>query len=211
LSSAARVGGRRAYNAPRRDLAGFRRLGLAGLLGLVTRRYSYLEHIAGMLYRVSLQLEIVMFTAYFDAAGKAHRPGMISIAGFVSDAKKWAQFEIEWGKILARESIALFHMADFVSSQGEFKEWKGQPDRRKKFIADLLACAKRYTNKAFGGAIVLRDYRRVNQLYQLREYAGSPYPLCGHYCVRMVKAWQAKNRIKNVVLPSSRGMKTGDN
>src|SRR5260370_30688958 len=140
---------------------------------------------------------MVMFTAYFDAAGKAHRPGVISIAGFVSDAKKWTQFEIEWGKILARESIALFHMTDFVSSQGEFTEWKGQPDRRKKFIAGLLACAKRYTNKAFGGAIVLRDYKRGNQLDQLREYAWSPYPLCGHYCVRMVKPRQLTNPINN--------------
>jgi len=139
-----------------------------------------------------------MFTAYFDASGKSTRQGLLSIAGFVSDAKKWARFDAEWTKVLRRESVSCFHMTDFVSSQREFSGWNNQPGRRKAFIADLLACAKKYTNKAFGGAVVLADYASVNERYAIQEAAGYPYPLCAHYCVRLVLQWQKKHGISNV-------------
>lgn len=132
---------------------------------------------------------MALFTAYFDASGKSNRPTVLSIAGYVSDSKKWAQFETEWARILNRESVSRFHMTDFVSSQGEFTAWKGETSRRKAFINDLLVCARRYTNKAFGGAVVLRDYNAVNRRYELQECAGHPYPLCAHYCVRLVRNW----------------------
>ncbi len=141
---------------------------------------------------------MALFTAYFDASGKPDRGGVLSIAGYVSDYRKWARFRIEWARILAGESVSSFHMTDFVSSRGEFAGWRGQTDRRRTFIEDLLVCAKRYTNKAFGGAVVLSDFDSVNRRYQLEEHAGQPYPLCAHYCVRLVRAWQAKNSIKNV-------------
>jgi len=139
-----------------------------------------------------------MFTAYFDASGKSIRPGLLSIAGFVSDARKWRSFDIEWMKILQRESVSCFHMTAFGSSQGEFLGWTNQPQRRKLLIADLLACAKRYTNKAFGGAVVLADYKAINRRYTLQEVAGHPYPLCAHYCIRLVRQWQKKHGITNV-------------
>jgi len=144
------------------------------------------------------QAILAMFSAYFDASGKAERPGVLSIAGHVSNVKKWKRFETEWRSILDRESVSLFHMTDFVSSRGDFVSWKGDTLRRKKFIDDLLLCARKYTNKAFGGALILKDYESVNRRYHLRKSAGSPYTLCAHYCVRMVKAWQEKHAIKTV-------------
>jgi hypothetical protein len=145
-----------------------------------------------------------MFTAYFDAAGTS-RDRVMSIGGFVSDIKKWKRFETEWKKILDRESVTCFHMTDFVSSEREFKEWKGQSDRRRKFIADLVACARRNTNKAFGGALLVRDYDAVNKKYQLQENAGYPYSLCGHFCTYLVRKWQRKNDVKNVLFMFEKG------
>ena len=146
-----------------------------------------------------------MFTAYFDAAGKSSRPGLLSIAGFVSDDRKWGRFEIEWLKILHRESISRFHMTDFASSQGEFKNWNGQTDRRKTLIADLLHCAKKFTNKAFGGAVVIRDYDEVNKDFELQRFAGHHYPLCAHYCVHLVQLWQKRHSIKEVQFVFEKG------
>ena len=40
----------------------------------------------------------------------------MSIAGFVSDARKWKRFEAEWKSILERESVKCFHMTEFVST-----------------------------------------------------------------------------------------------
>jgi hypothetical protein len=146
-----------------------------------------------------------MFAAYFDAGGTATRGGVMSIAGFVSDVRKWKRFETEWTKILDRESVSCFHMTDFVSSQGQFKSWAEQGNRRRRFIADLVQCARKHTNKAFGGALVLSAYDALNRRYQLQECAGYPYALCGNYCIKMVRKWQMKNRIKNVDFLFERG------
>ncbi len=92
-----------------------------------------------------------MFTAYFDAGGAAHRGKVLSIAGFVSDARKWGRFENEWRAILARESVCTFHMTDLIASQGEFKSWKGQSERTGRFISELIACTKKHNQQGIRG------------------------------------------------------------
>lgn len=146
-----------------------------------------------------------MFTAYFDAAGAVARGGVMSIAGFVSDVRKWKRFEIEWKGILDRETVRCFHMTEFVSKKGEFKDWAGQSERSGKFIADLIACTRRNINKAFGGAIVLADYEAINRKYKLREFGGYPYSLCGHYCVELLQKWRRKNGNPSVVVMFENG------
>jgi hypothetical protein len=89
-------------------------------------------------------------------------------------------------------------MTEFASSRGEFVAWKGDTARRKKFISDLLMCAAKHTNKTFGGALVLKDYASVDRRYLLREFAGRPYALCAHFCVKMVQKWQRKNSVRHV-------------
>lgn len=166
------------------------------------RRYSYVEHVTKslLLSRWSGRSEVAMFTAYFDAAGTS-RARVMSLAGFVSDVKKWKRFEISWQAILDREGIKCFHMTDFVSSKGEFVGWKGATHsyRRKKFIADLVECAKRNTNKAFGGSLVMDDYVAVNKKYLLCEHSGHPYSLIAHYCIGLARNWQKRRSVKDLV------------
>lgn len=167
---------------------------------MVNSTYSAAEHIARsiLLSRFHDAPLVAMFTAYFDAAGKWNRPGVLAVAGFVSDVRKWAKFESAWEAILSRESVSQFHMTDFVSSRGEFASWRGQTDRRRIFIDDLAQCAKRYTNKRFGGLVVLKDYEAANKQYRLREEVGGPYPVCAEYCVRLARKWQAKNDVRDL-------------
>lgn len=84
-----------------------------------------------------------MFTAYFDASGTRHSEA-ITMAGYMSDDKKWAKFEATWNKILEREKVIRFHMTDFASRQREYKSW--DQERRRRFIGDLIDGAVRYTN-----------------------------------------------------------------
>ena len=134
-----------------------------------------------------------MFTAYFDASGESSS-GVLAVAGCVSHFKKWQLFEQRWKDILQREGIEVFHMTDFASSGGEFKSWKGQTDRRRKFMSDLLECGRRNVNKAFAAVVIVRDYKEMDKRFQLREFAGAPYAMAGHGCVKMVKTWQKKNK-----------------
>jgi hypothetical protein len=143
--------------------------------------------------------------AYFDVAGAAHRSGVMAIAGFVSDARKWRRFEDEWNAILHKESVSQLHMTDFVSRRGEFAGWKNQSERSGRFVSDLITCTKRYVNKAFGGSIVLADYATVNNKYHLQEFGGYPYSLCGQYAVSLVKKWQKKHQIREVIFAFEKG------
>lgn len=146
-----------------------------------------------------------MFTAYFDVAGAAHRGGVMAIAGFVSDVKKWRRFEVEWNAILSRESVSRLHTTDFISRQGEFEGWKGQSERSGRFISDLIVCIKKHVNKIIGGSIVLADYAAVDKKYQLHEIGGYPYSLCGHYAISLVQKWQRKHEIGNVIFAFEKG------
>lgn len=133
-----------------------------------------------------------LFTAYFDASGTPQATAL-TMAGYVADEHKWAKFEKCWQEILTREHIRCFHMTDFASCHGEFEGWKEKPELRKRFIADLQECARKFTNKRFSATVVVSDYNAVNEKYVLEEVFGRPYSFCGISCVEHVRTW-AKNR-----------------
>jgi hypothetical protein len=129
-----------------------------------------------------------LFRAYFDASGDKRMKAM-AFAGFVSRVNKWDRFNEEWPAILAREDLKEFRMTDFVSSQGEFKSWRGQTDRRRRFISDLVKCVKRNTNKGFSSSVFVDDYNRINNDFMLAESIGQPYTLCGYACLGALAKW----------------------
>ena len=120
----------------------------------------------------------------------------LAFAGFVSRTKKWEKFETDWDTILKLEKVSSFHMTDFVSNKGEFKAWKGDSDRRKKFVDDLVKCIKRYTHKGFASGIFIDDYNYVNRDFMLAEQLGQPYTLSGYSCVGALGVWALNNNIR---------------
>lgn len=140
-----------------------------------------------------------MFTAYFDVSGSKNAPVM-TMAGYVSDVKKWAKFERRWKEILDRQGVKQFHMTDCVSFAGEFASWRAIPDRRTRFINELSECAKKYTNKRFSATVIMEDYRRVDADYRLHEYYGYPYSLCGLSCMEHVRTWARKRKVRERII-----------
>jgi len=160
------------------------------------RNYSLLRHIGKAVLFGEFQESspVVMFTAYFDASGTKLAP-ILTVVGFVSRAKKWDKFNDEWTAILAREQVQSFHMTDFVSSKKEFSGWKGQTERRKKFIADLAECIRRHTNKGFGSSTLISDYNEVNVDFMLQEYAGTPFVMSTRACLGGLTRWCQKKNV----------------
>jgi hypothetical protein len=87
----------------------------------------------------------------------------------VSRVGKWDRFDSEWSAILAREGVKSMHMTDFASSKKQFKSWRGQSERRRKFISDLTDCIKRNTNKGFATSVYVSDYNEVDAEYTLKK------------------------------------------
>jgi hypothetical protein len=133
-----------------------------------------------------------MFTAYFDASGKRDTR-VLTVAGFVSDVRKWSRFDAVWESILKREEIPAFHMADFVARRPPFDRWQGRESDRDAFFRDLISAAVKYTNKAFSVMVPMRDYREADRRYCVTEFFGHPYALAGLDCVIKTAKWSRKN------------------
>ena len=133
------------------------------------------------------------FTAYFDASGSADTP-VLTIAGFVSRAEKWARFEEHW-KSLLPPTVTMFHMTDFVSSRKGWERWKGVIGRRIKLIDSLFACIKANTNQGFTGTIKLADYKKINGGFELKEKLGQPYAVIAMGCLGRLKKWAEGKKI----------------
>jgi hypothetical protein len=138
---------------------------------------------------------MAVFSSYFDASGNKRMKAM-TFAGFVSRVSKWDRFNKQWAKILSEEGVTAFHMTDFASSKGEYMSWKGDTERRRRFIAKLVDCIKRNTNKGFSSGVYLDDYNEVNRDFQLAEKMGQPYTLCGFACLGALAKWALKKKVK---------------
>lgn len=88
------------------------------------------------------------------------------------------------------------HMTDFASSKKEFSTWRGQSERRKRFVSDLVECIRVNTNKGFAHSLLLSEYDRVNSEFQLAELAGAPFVIATALCLGSLKMWAAKKQVK---------------
>ena len=137
----------------------------------------------------------MFYSSYFDASGKSDSHPFVTMAGAGSTIEKWKGFEREWSAILTREKVTEFHATDFASSLAEFKNWKGDKGRRSHFLRDLVAVARKYTNKLFTVTVEMAEWSAVNSLYMLEEHFYSPYALAGLASADQTIFW-AKNRKK---------------
>ena len=129
-----------------------------------------------------------MFTAYFDDSGHPDRGPELVVGGFVSTIPRWQRFENEWSSILGEFGISAFHMKDFTACQGEFKEWKGNEGRRVAFLKQLIKTVKKNTLASISSAMLMNDFRAVDQIYKLSEFV-SPYAVCGVNTEHKVHTW----------------------
>jgi hypothetical protein len=138
---------------------------------------------------------VIPFSAYFDASGTVDSP-VLTVAGFVSTDKKWARFDAVWSALLKREGIKCFHMTDFVSGKREFSHgWN--TERRRALIKDLEKCIQENVNKSFRVAMLVSDYRKVNEAFVLSENYGMPYGICAIMCVYELRLWAERKNALN--------------
>jgi hypothetical protein len=101
--------------------------------------YSPVEHLARSIWPTSWQDGFLgMFTGYYDASG-GDDTGIMAVAGFVADVRKWQEFEPSWRLVLATNHLPYFHMKEFTHSTGEvFSSWKGKETKRENLLRDLI-------------------------------------------------------------------------
>jgi len=141
----------------------------------------------------------MFYTAYFDASGKqTPKYKVLSIAGALAPVKKWIRFENQWSEVLKSERVSEFHATDFHASEGEYKDWKGDKERRSKFLSGLKTIIENNTNKLFSVSVELDAWEKVNKEYYLEEILQSPYALAGVFVVDQALGWAKRKGTKNL-------------
>jgi hypothetical protein len=138
---------------------------------------------------------VAAFTVYFDASGKDGQ-SVVTVAGFVSGVKKWERFDKEWAAILLRSNVSAMRPADFASSKGEFKNWKGpaHSERRRAFVADLAECIRRHAKRGFAVSVNIAEYEDIDKEYELSQAFGKPYVICAVACLGSLNNWMERNK-----------------
>lgn len=151
--------------------------------------YSALEHLA-----MSLCLGeddfMAMLTVYFDDSG-THEQSEIAVAAcYVSDVRRWRDFESAWLSILAEAGIAEhgFHMADFVAHAKPYDTWPA--DKREKVFRALLSVINKYAFEGAIAAVVKADYDKLVPK-KLREKLGAyHYTFAVQSCLAQIEYWR---------------------
>ena len=137
----------------------------------------------------------MLCAAYFDASGKQGGYPFLTVAGATSPIKKWIRFEKQWNQALTDEGVTEFHATDFASSEGEYKEWKGDKERRSAFVDRLTRIIKNNVNKLFMVTVEMPAWKEVNREYLLAETLHSPYALAGFTVAAQARKWAMRKRL----------------
>jgi hypothetical protein len=159
--------------------------------------YSAIDHVRLAVFFDAPTTEryMSMFTVYCDASGHPDNTKVLAVAGFVASVDQWLEFERNWKDTLNKFGVTSLHMKNFAHSSGEFSDWKGNEAKRRDFLRQLIANIAVRVRHSFSSAVLLDDWREVNEHYYLEELI-KPFALCGRTLVHKVGEWANKWNIE---------------
>ena len=118
-----------------------------------------------------------MLKAYFDASGAQDQLAVV-VAGFVSSAELWMEWEEEWLKKLSDYGLAYFH----------YKELNGWPkSKRSDLAADLCAMIRPYVSAKTGVAVINREVAAVFSDSERKNWRINAYAVAGRTAAREMR------------------------
>jgi Protein of unknown function (DUF3800) len=134
-----------------------------------------------------------MYTAYFDESGTHGSSEVLIVAGYIASVEQWVQFEADWKELLLDADVDALHMRDFNPSLRQFAPWKNEWERREMFRKRVVKVIRTHVRRGFAGAVILRDYAKVNLTYHLEDLSLKPYPLAALNCVNKGEKWRKEH------------------
>lgn len=136
---------------------------------------------------------MVMLTAAFDVSQDQPHRRFLVMAGFVSSAERWVEFDQEWRARLAKDGLSWFHMHSFAHSKKPFEGWEKQETRRRSLLSDLLDILSAHAFQKFGCVIQADAFSMLNQ--ETRDkFAETAIAAAGKFCVGLVLGWKNRER-----------------
>jgi hypothetical protein len=123
-----------------------------------------------------------MFTAYFDASGAPDQLAVV-VAGFVSSAELWVEWEAEWRAKLRAYGLECFH-------NKELSEWP--ETKRADLISELCRIIRSYACFKTGIAVVNRHISEVFTEAESKEWKINAYAVAGRTAAREMRLWSLR-------------------
>jgi hypothetical protein len=147
------------------------------------RRLAFSIHPANSRKEILLMLSL---TSFMDETGHADDPTLhfAGMAGFVAPVGVWEVFQERWIDLLEKAGLhEPFHMRDFAHSEGQFKAWKGDEERRRIFLRRLLEIVTETKADPVGAIVSINDFKTLTPSQQ-SSFGDDPYYIAFQKCVR---------------------------
>lgn len=147
-----------------------------------------------------------MYSAYFDAAGSFNPkyPDNTKIAvvvsGYVASVDRWLKFEKKWNAVLAEAGITVpFHMAEFMANQApHFSCWAGRDTEKVALLMTLARLIRKHVSRGIGQAVLIDDWKRVNQVYAMEGNHCTPFAIAGFFVIDKTMRWIGNHHDKGI-------------
>ena len=140
---------------------------------------------------------MAMLTGAFDVSQDQPNRRFLIMAGFISDAGRWADFDRKWRERLAADDLPYFHMNLFAQSKRIFRGWEKQEDKRRKLLCDLLDIIVEHAYHKFATAVLVEAFGRLS-LEVRKEFAPTPIAAAGRFIAGLVFRWRDRERYRGV-------------
>lgn len=153
----------------------------------IPARDNAFEHLCHIIVPEFRNDQIIgMFTGYFDESGTHASSPVICVAGCISTAEQWSLFQSEWNEILVEAGVEVFHMSEFESRRGPYKDWDNE--KRRYVQGRLLKIIQERVAVGIATCVVKSDYNKV--MTPARRYThDGPYAFCATMCFAYAAAW----------------------
>lgn len=158
--------------------------------------YSAIEHVARILLSSNWKDAImVMLTTSFDVSIDQPEQKFLVMAGFVSSADRWGEFDRAWRARLARDDLPYFHMHPFAHSIGIFTGWDSQEQRRRTLLSDLLNLISEHVYYKFGVTVQTEASDALAITFRT-DYV-TAIEVAGRVMAIEVESWRRRNKYRN--------------
>ncbi len=121
-----------------------------------------------------------------EAGGHPDDQPYVGVARFLATEQQGLEFEPVWKATSERRNLgAVSHVVDFGS---------GKPRGRGAVLEHLTGIINRRKVAHFSCFVPVGSYKKVNEIYAMGEYLGTPYGVAAHGALVRVNSWKKKNR-----------------
>lgn len=170
--------------------------------------YSSLRHMAYSIWLTRAVEDpdaclMTMLTSYYDDSGHYEAPDwpsntkVLLLCGLVAPIDQWLAFERDWKIVLGLPQFELeyFHMKELrQAKEGPWVKFKDNLPLQTDLFTRLQLVIKVRALRSIGGCVVLSDWDKLNEEYELAEKYTSPAVTAGTLAIHKTLRWKEKCR-----------------